>query len=40
VTDETGAIVINAELPPDDSAGFAAARLAAERLSARLLRVG
>jgi hypothetical protein len=38
VTDETGAIVMNTELPPDDSAGFAAARRAVERLSARLLR--
>lgn len=40
VTDETGAIVINAELAPDDNAGFAAARRAVERLSSRLLRAG
>lgn len=40
VTDRTGAIVVNAELPPGDNAGFAAARRAVERLSARLLRAG
>ena len=40
VTDETGAITVNAELPSDDRAGFAAARQAVERLSARLLRAG
>lgn len=40
VTDEGGEIVVNAELPPDDRAGFVAARKAVERLSARLLRAG
>lgn len=40
VTDAAGAIVVNAELPPDDAGGFAAARQAVERLSARLLRAG
>lgn len=38
VTDETGAIVVNAELPPEDHAGFAAARHAIDRLLTRLLR--
>lgn len=40
VTDESGAIVVNAELPPHDRADFTTARQAVERLSARLLRAG